>query len=302
MERHRIYMEHVTASVTVRDYIIGLEKTRTADHVDAKTRTADHVDAKTRTTDHVDAKTRTADHVDAKTRTADHVDAKTRTADHVDAKTRTADHVDAKTRTADHVDAKTRTADHMDAKTRTADHMDAKTRTADHMDAKTRTADHMDAKTRTADHVDVKTRTADHVDEETRTADHVDALRPLARQIGTTVGLMHSHDVIHGDLTTSNMLLRTLSKGTPDAGGDSVAGFQLVLIDFGLGYKEGLAEDKGVDLYVLERALLSTHPNTEGLFSVILEHYRTSYVKGAAGVINKLEEIRMRGRKRTMVG
>ena len=187
-----------------------------------------------------------------------------------------------------------------------------------------------------------KTRTADHVDAKTRTADHVDALRPLARQIGTTVGLMHSHDVIHGDLTTSNMLLRTLSKGTPDAGGDSVAGFdgsgdsvagfdgsgdsvagfdgsgdsvtgfdgsgdsvagfQLVLIDFGLGYKEGLAEDKGVDLYVLERALLSTHPNTEGLFSVILEHYRKSYVKGAAGVINKLEEIRMRGRKRTMVG
>ena len=156
--------------------------------------------------------------------------------------------------------------------------------------------------------------------EKTCTADHVDALRPLAQQIGTTIGLMHSHDVIHGDLTTSNMLLRKLLKSTPDGGGDSVAGFdgggnsvagfedggdsgfQLVLIDFGLGYKESLAEDKGVDLYVLERALLSTHPNTEGLFSVILEHYKTSYVKGATGVINKLEEIRMRGRKRTMVG
>ena len=41
---------------------------------------------------------------------------------------------------------------------------------------------------------------------------------------------------------------------------------ELVLIDFGLGSAEGSAEDKGVDLYVLERALLSTHPGTEVMF------------------------------------
>jgi len=35
---------------------------------------------------------------------------------------------------------------------------------------------------------------------------------------------------------------------------------------------------------------------------VILEHYKLGYGKGATDVINKLEEIRMRGRKRTMVG
>ena len=55
-------------------------------------------------------------------------------------------------------------------------------------------------------------------------------------------------DVIHGDLTTSNMLLR-----------DSE---DIVLIDFGLSYISSLVEDKGVDLYVLERAFLSCHPNT----------------------------------------
>lgn len=138
--------------------------------------------------------------------------------------------------------------------------------------------------------------------ERSRAAEHVQALGPLAEKIGATVGLMHSHDVIHGDLTTSNMLLSRLPKGGPDAGGDALDGYRLVLIDFGLGYKEGLAEDKGVDLYVLERAFLSTHPNTEALFSVILEHYKLGYGKGAADVISKLEEVRMRGRKRTMVG
>jgi tRNA A-37 threonylcarbamoyl transferase component Bud32 len=37
------------------------------------------------------------------------------------------------------------------------------------------------------------------------------------------------------------------------------------LIDFGLSYMSHLPEDKAVDLYVLERAFLSTHPNTEAM-------------------------------------
>ena len=41
------------------------------------------------------------------------------------------------------------------------------------------------------------------------------------------------------------------------------------MIDFGLSFQEGVAEDKGVDLYVLERAFLSTHPNTEKLFAEV---------------------------------
>ena len=39
------------------------------------------------------------------------------------------------------------------------------------------------------------------------------------------------------------------------------------MIDFGLSYNSTLAEDKAVDLYVLERAFLSTHPNSETLVS-----------------------------------
>jgi TP53 regulating kinase-like protein len=38
-----------------------------------------------------------------------------------------------------------------------------------------------------------------------------------------------------------------------------------VLIDFGLGMTQPSVEDRAVDLYVLERAFLSTHPGSEQL-------------------------------------
>ena len=120
--------------------------------------------------------------------------------------------------------------------------------------------------------------------------DHIATLHPLAAKIGTTLGAMHEKNIIHGDLTTSNMLLKR-----------PVEELQLVIIDFGLSYIENVVEDKGVDLYVLERALLSTHPNTEELFQAILQAYEKSY-SGSEEVIKKYEEVRQRGRKRTMVG
>ncbi|XP_022097536.1 TP53-regulating kinase-like [Acanthaster planci] len=126
-------------------------------------------------------------------------------------------------------------------------------------------------------------------------ADSLDELFQLAEAIGKILATMHKSDVIHGDLTTSNMLIRqqaTDSKYHPRA---------VVLIDFGLSHISALAEDKGVDLYVLERAFLSTHPNTEEVFSRVLQAYRESY-KRSEEVIKKLDEVRQRGRKRVMVG
>ena len=49
---------------------------------------------------------------------------------------------------------------------------------------------------------------------------------------------------------------------------------KICLIDFGLGFAEGTPEDKGVDLYVLERALISTHPNTEFMFNAVINSYK----------------------------
>lgn len=111
----------------------------------------------------------------------------------------------------------------------------------------------------------------------------------LGPEIGRTVAKLHENGIIHGDLTTSNLMVRS-------------EGDDLCVIDFGLGFAEGSPEDKGVDLYVLERALLSTHPRTEFLFEEILNAYKKQCKKDVTEVIKKYEEIRMRGRKRTMVG
>ncbi|CAK8692569.1 unnamed protein product [Clavelina lepadiformis] len=121
------------------------------------------------------------------------------------------------------------------------------------------------------------------------------SIYPMAREIGKILAKLHDADLIHGDLTTSNMIIKTsdnkLDKKTNE----------IFLIDFGLSFSSSLAEDKGVDLYVLERAFLSTHPNSEELFSVLLDAYK-DVSKKSSSVLTKLEEVRQRGRKRSMIG
>lgn len=115
-------------------------------------------------------------------------------------------------------------------------------------------------------------------------------LDELTKMIGEVVGKFHDNNIIHGDLTTSNMLI--------DNDKDN---YKLIMIDFGLSKYSTSHEDKGVDLYVLERALLSTHSDLPDLFESILKHYRDTYLKSGE-TIKKFEEVRARGRKRTMVG
>ncbi|XP_068171857.1 EKC/KEOPS complex subunit TP53RK [Antennarius striatus] len=125
-------------------------------------------------------------------------------------------------------------------------------------------------------------------------------LELLAESVGHILGRMHDEDVIHGDLTTSNMLLRR-GQGNGQENGQANGQADLVLIDFGLSYISALPEDKGVDLYVLEKAFLSTHPHTEALFETLLKSYAAASRKSEA-VLKKLDEVRLRGRKRSMVG
>lgn len=119
-------------------------------------------------------------------------------------------------------------------------------------------------------------------------------LEKLTEHIGKTVAKLHGHNIIHGDLTTSNILLEPKAGGFDD--------YDIVMIDFGLSQYSTSTEDKGVDLYVLERALTSTHSKLEELFPLILEAYKKENVSGQKDVVGKLDEIRLRGRKRTMVG
>ncbi|MHA1146290.1 MAG: KEOPS complex kinase/ATPase Bud32 [Candidatus Helarchaeota archaeon] len=103
----------------------------------------------------------------------------------------------------------------------------------------------------------------------------------LCYQIGASVGKLHEKGIVHGDLTTSNMILK-----------DNLVYF----IDFGLGQYSRNIEDFGVDLHLLHRALISTHYKQEGqFFPRILKAYSghcTKYEK----VLNRIEEIETRGR------
>lgn len=125
----------------------------------------------------------------------------------------------------------------------------------------------------------------------------------LMANIGKAIGRMHEIGVVHGDLTTSNLIVRECTKEglAQERGNGKQYQGDIVLIDFGLAGQTSQEEDKAVDLYVLERAFGSTHPEAEHYFKEVLKVYGESY-KGAMVVLKRLEEVRMRGRKRSMVG
>lgn len=123
----------------------------------------------------------------------------------------------------------------------------------------------------------------------------VDEIEKLGRIIGANIGKMHANGIIHGDLTTSNMILSPVVSENPND-------YEFVIIDFGLSRQHPSNEDKGVDLYVLERAMISTHSNVPHLFNIILDSYKENNPKNCYDAIRKYEEVRSRGRKRTMFG
>ncbi|KAK6495479.1 serine/threonine-protein kinase bud32 [Arthrobotrys musiformis] len=137
-------------------------------------------------------------------------------------------------------------------------------------------------------------------------------LDPLMENIGKTIGKLHDIDIIHGDLTTSNLMLKNrenlaITSNSQEGSrlltgiATSPSDFDVVLIDFGLGQVSNSDEDKAVDLYVLERAFLSTHPRATRLFNIILDSYKKNCL-GSAVVLRRLQEVRLRGRKKSMVG
>ena len=120
-----------------------------------------------------------------------------------------------------------------------------------------------------------------------------EALDETSRLIGEAIGKLHRNQIIHGDLTTSNMLIKK-SETRPSS---------VWLIDFGLSNVSGQLEDKAVDLYVLERALLSTHSTQAArIFENILKGYAHEHGETTKQVIDKLDQVRLRGRKRDMIG
>lgn len=120
-----------------------------------------------------------------------------------------------------------------------------------------------------------------------------EGLKEMMMRVGEAVAKLHSIGVVHGDLTTSNLMLRGNSEGMEG---------EIVVIDFGLAGQSVQEEERAVDLYVLERAFGSTHPREEGFFEVVLEGYVKGSGKWGKGVMRRLEDVRMRGRKKSMLG
>jgi TP53 regulating kinase-like protein len=106
----------------------------------------------------------------------------------------------------------------------------------------------------------------------------------LCVRIGESTALLHRNGLIHGDLTTSNMILNLDGK--------------VVFVDFGLGEKSIELEAQGVDLHLLKRALQSTHYQFwEECFQSVLCGYTSILgVERAEKVYEKIREIERRGR------
>lgn len=128
--------------------------------------------------------------------------------------------------------------------------------------------------------------------------DHL--LNFIAQGLGVLIAKLHLKNIIHGDLTTSNILLKNIDNYIEKY--DVANNF--VIIDFGLAHIESNIEDKAVDLYVLERSLLSAHSEIPSLFSKIFDIYQIHYANKnqCKEIVSKYKEVQLRGRKRLMIG
>jgi len=100
------------------------------------------------------------------------------------------------------------------------------------------------------------------------------------KDVGENLEKLHELGLIHGDLTTKNIILN--ENGEP------------VLIDFGLSKNSTSVEDRAVDLHLLKQILESSHPeHFEKAWKYFVENYQPEFRKD---VLERLEEVEERGR------
>jgi Kae1-associated kinase Bud32 len=105
--------------------------------------------------------------------------------------------------------------------------------------------------------------------------------KKVAEKIGSIVAALHSSNIIHGDLTTSNMIVKD---------------DEIYLIDFGLGKVSHKVEDKATDLFLLWEAIQSTHFEVsdmvwKNIINIYMQKYST-----APEVMQRFEKIGQRRR------
>ena len=106
--------------------------------------------------------------------------------------------------------------------------------------------------------------------------------KEVCEKIGENIAKLHDLNIIHGDLTTSNMIYVEKEE-------------KVYFIDFGLGYGNGKTEDKAVDLHLIKQAIEAKHfEKWEEYFKAVLKGYRIS--ENAQETLKRLEKVERRGR------
>lgn len=102
----------------------------------------------------------------------------------------------------------------------------------------------------------------------------------LSQEIGKKIALLHQNNIIHGDLTTNNMILNK----------------EVYFLDFGLSFFSQKAEDKAVDLYLLSKCLETGHSSVfPHSFDLVLKAYCQEYPQNQE-IIKRLSLVEKRGR------
>ncbi|MFH1972907.1 MAG: KEOPS complex kinase/ATPase Bud32 [archaeon] len=104
--------------------------------------------------------------------------------------------------------------------------------------------------------------------------------KKIFERVGKKIAKLHNEHIIHGDLTTSNLILKD----------------KIYFIDFGLGFISTKIEDKAVDLHLIKKALESKHyKHAEESFYAVLKGYKKES-KEFSKVWNRFEKVCGRGR------
>ncbi|MDD5331327.1 MAG: KEOPS complex kinase/ATPase Bud32 [Candidatus Nanoarchaeia archaeon] len=107
--------------------------------------------------------------------------------------------------------------------------------------------------------------------------DKIKNRKEICNQIGKQIKRMHDSNIIHGDLTTSNMILKNK---------------EVYFVDFGLSFFSDKIEDKAVDLHLLKQAIRAKHyKNFYESFEEIFNAYDPS-----KEFLRRFEKVESRGR------
>lgn len=112
--------------------------------------------------------------------------------------------------------------------------------------------------------------------------DMLDKKLNICKDIGEKIAIMHNFGIVHGDLTTSNMIYNK----------------EVYFIDFGLSFFSQKIEDKAVDLHLLRQALESKHYKVfDKAFKLVLKGYKRES-ENYDDIMNRLEKVEARGRNK----